>query len=81
MGAGLAWKLGLAPLVVFGLGTLCGVKSPVLAVGVLEAAMAPGISVAILAYQYELEPALANAVLGWGIVASLISVPIINHWL
>jgi predicted permease len=81
MGIGLAWKLVLAPLLIFGIGTLVGIGHPVLVIGVLEAAMAPMISAAILADQYELEPSLANTVLGWGIVASLISVPIINHWL
>jgi predicted permease len=81
MSIGLAWKLVLAPLLIFGIGILSGVGHPVLVIGVLEAAMAPMISAAILADQYELEPSLANTVLGWGIVASLISVPIINHWL
>lgn len=81
MGIGLMWKLALAPLIVFGVGIASSIKTPVLAIGVLEAAMAPMISAVILADQYDLEPALANTVLGWGIVASLLSVPLINSWL
>ena len=38
--------------------------------------MAPMISAAILADQHHLEPALANGVLGFGIVASLATVPL-----
>jgi predicted permease len=40
--------------------------------------MAPMISAAILADQYDLEPALANTVLGAGIVLSLLTVPLAN---
>jgi predicted permease len=50
----------------------------VLTVGVLQAAMAPMISAAILADQYDLEPPLANTVLGAGILLSLLTVPLAN---
>ena len=50
-------------------------------IAVLQAAMAPMISAAILADQYGLEPDLANAVLGGGVVLSLLTVPLINQWL
>lgn len=81
VGAGLGWKLLLAPLLCWTLGTAAGVGGLLLTVGVLQAAMAPMISAAILADEYALEPALANTVLGAGIVLSLLSVPLGNLWL
>ena len=78
---GLGWKLVLAPLVVFAVGRLAGVGGPVLVIGVLQAAMAPMISAAILADQNRLEPQLANTVLGTGILLSFLTVPLIDHLL
>ncbi len=78
---GLGWKLLLAPLLCLALGTVAGIGGLALTAGVLQAAMAPMISAAILADEYELEPALANTVLGAGIVLSLLSVPLLNLWL
>ncbi|ULU27613.1 AEC family transporter [Dyella terrae] len=75
---GLGWKLALAPLAVWLLGIAAGVGGLTLTVGVLQAAMAPMISAAILADEYKLEPALANTVLGAGIVLSLITIPLGN---
>jgi predicted permease len=40
--------------------------------------MAPMISAAILADQYDLEPRLANTVLGAGILLCLVTVPLGN---
>lgn len=76
--AGLGWKLLLAPLLVFGLGIAAGITGLTLTVGVLQAAMAPMISAAILADQYDLEPQLANTVLGAGILLSLVTIPLGN---
>lgn len=75
---GLAWKLALVPLLIYGLGVATGVSGLVLTVAVLQAAMAPMISAAILADQHHLEPPLANTVLGFGILLSLITVPLAN---
>nr|WP_199046391.1 AEC family transporter [Dyella sp. ASV24] len=75
---GLGWKLVLAPLAVWLLGAAAGVGGLTLTVGVLQAAMAPMISAAILADEYKLEPSLANTVLGAGIVLSLITIPLGN---
>jgi predicted permease len=49
-------------------------------VGVLQAGMAPMISAAILADEYDLDPTLANTILSAGIVLSLISIPL-GNWL
>ncbi|NID13954.1 AEC family transporter [Luteibacter yeojuensis] len=78
LAAGLGWKLLLAPLAVFGMGIAAGVGGLTLTVGVLQAAMAPMISAAILADQYDLEPRLANTVLGAGILLSLVTIPLGN---
>lgn len=76
--AGLGWKLLLAPLATLAVGMLTGVTGLTLTVGVLQAAMAPMISAAILADQYGLEPRLANTVLGAGILLSLATIPLGN---
>jgi malate permease and related proteins len=78
LGLGLGWKLLLAPALCWALGLATGVGGLVLTVGVLQAAMAPMISASILANQYELEPPLANTVLGAGILLSLATVPLAN---
>ena len=58
------------------LGTAAGVGGLVLTVGVLQAAMAPMVSAAILADEYDLEPTLVNTMLGAGIVLSLLTAPL-----
>ncbi len=78
---GLSWKLLLAPLLMLGLGHLAGASGLLLTITVLQASVAPMISAAILADQYHLEPPLANAVLGTGILLSLVTVPLWNHFL
>jgi predicted permease len=75
---GLGWKLLLAPLLCWAIGVAVGVDGLVLTVGVLQAAMAPMVSATILADEYGLEPALANTVLGAGIVLSLLTIPLGN---
>jgi malate permease and related proteins len=58
------------------LGWLAGVGGLPLSISVLQAAMAPMISAAILADQHNLDPPLANSVLGAGILLSLATVPL-----
>ncbi len=77
----LGWKLALAPLLVWLGGLAIGVSSAILTIAVLESAMAPMISATILAEQNDLEPQLANTVLGIGIVLSLATVPLANYLL
>lgn len=75
---GLAWKILLAPVLVYLAAMALGVGSMVSTIAVLQAAMAPMISAAILAEQNNLEPQLANTVLGIGILVAFITVPIAN---
>jgi predicted permease len=81
LAAGLGWKLLVAPVACLALGLAGGVGGLTLAVGVLQAAMAPMISAAILADEYRLEPRLTNGLLGAGIAISLATVPIAARWL
>jgi len=74
----LAWKLVVAPLTVLLTGVALGIHGQVLAVAVLQSGMAPMISSAILADQYKLEPRVANATLGAGILVSLGTIPLLN---
>jgi hypothetical protein len=75
---GLGWKLGVAPLMTYFAGRALGASEPVLAVSTLEMGMGPMLTGAILAQQYRLEPELANAALGVGILLSFLSVPAWN---
>ena len=77
----LGWKLLLAPLLVWLAGLAIGVSDAILTIAVLQAAMAPMITAAVLAEQNDLEPQLANTVLGLGIVLSLMSVPLADRLL
>lgn len=78
IGLGLAWKLLLAPLGVGLCGSLMGIDAQILTIAVLQAAMAPMISATILATQNDLEPQLANTLLGIGILTAFVTVPIAN---
>lgn len=76
--SGLTWKLALAPLLIFLLGRALAVPHLIFGISLLQAAMAPMISAAILADQYELDPQIANMMIGIGIVLSFITVPLWN---
>lgn len=78
---GLLWKLALAPALVYMGGVAAGVGGAVLDIAVLQSAMAPMISATILAEQNDLEPTLANTVLGLGVVLSFATVPLVNYLL
>jgi predicted permease len=73
----LLWKLALAPAIVFVLGALTGIARPLCDIGVLQAAMAPMVTATILADESNLEPELANIILGLGTVISFGTVPLI----
>lgn len=68
--AALAWKLLVMPLAAWGLALAAGVRGPILVVGVLQAAMAPMISAAILAEREGLDGELANTILAVGILVA-----------
>jgi malate permease and related proteins len=78
LAVGLGWKLLFAPAFVYALGTLFGVHGLERTVAVLESAMAPAIGAGIVCQQQNLEPELANTVLGLGILLSLFTVQLVN---
>lgn len=75
----LGWKLAIAPLAIYLLGMAFGVSGLALTVTVLQAAMAPMVSTAILAAQYNLDREVATMALGAGLILSLASVPWMSH--
>lgn len=72
--AGLVLKLVLMPMLAWALLLALPVTPQVLAVGVLEAAMPPMFTAAALAMAARLEPELAAAMVGYGLVAGLATV-------
>lgn len=78
MGVGLAWKLFVAPIsfaLCVGLWFHAGMET---SVAILQTAMAPMITGGIVAQQHGLKPALANAVVSYGILASFLTVPLFS---
>lgn len=75
---GLAWKMGIAAVIVGISGALLRIDTSVHTIAVLQTAMAPMISAGILAEQNDLDPPLANAVLSIGILLSFLTVPLVN---
>ena len=76
LGLGLAWKLVVGPLAVLALVWWLPGTGLTRRVGVVQAGMAPMISAGIVAIQAGLNPRLASAMTGVGILLSLITVPL-----
>ena len=76
LATGLLLKLVLLPLLSLPLAWLLGMRGDVLAVGVLETAMPPMVTAAALAVSHGLAPRLAAAIVGYGIVLSLVTLPL-----
>ncbi|NOK39529.1 AEC family transporter [Corallococcus exercitus] len=75
---GLSYKLVLAPLAVLGLLTFVpGLALVVRQTTVLQIAMAPMVTAAILAAEHELDPELAVLMVGVGIPLSFLSAPLL----
>ena len=70
---GLAYKLILAPLMIIGIALLLHLKGIIPQIGIFEAAMAPMITAAVIADQYQLNPKLANLMVGIGISLSFLT--------
>lgn len=73
---GLATKMVVLPMIALVMGRLSGVPIDVLRVNVMEAAMPPMITAGALAIAAGLAPELAAAMVGWGIVFSIGSLPL-----
>ena len=75
LAAGLALKLVVMPLVALGLAPLLGLAGTARDAVVLESAMPPMITAAALAIAHRLAPGLAAALVGYGILLSLATLP------
>ncbi|SEQ46084.1 hypothetical protein SAMN05216522_103103 [Rosenbergiella nectarea] len=73
---GVIWKLLVAPLAVWGMVLLSGASTLTQQVTVIEGAMSPMIAAAIMAQRAGLQPVLANAIQGYAILLSFITIPI-----
>lgn len=72
---GLGFKLVVSPMLAWGLMTLLAPPRAVFEVAILEAAMPASVTAGAIAMAAGLAPELAAALVGWGVVAALITVP------
>ena len=75
LAVGLALKLAVMPLIALGLAPLLGLTAVQHDTVVLESAMPPMITAAALAISHRLAPGLAAAMVGYGILLSLLTLP------
>lgn len=78
---GLALKLLVLPAAAFLIGRLAGASGEVLTVNVLQSAMPSMITAGALAAHARLAPELASALVGYGILISLLWLPLLAGWL
>jgi len=76
--SGLACKLLLMPALAWGLALAFGIEGNLLRVVVLESAMPGMITAAVLAIAHNLAPRLAAALIGYGILLALFTLPAWN---
>lgn len=76
LAAALVLKLIILPVLAWPLAWFLGLRGDALQAGVLEAAMPPMVTAAALAIVHGLAPRLAAAIVGYGIVISLATLPL-----
>jgi predicted permease len=76
LGVGIMLKLAALPLLAFGLVTLLGLDTPAAPTAVLETAMPPMITAGALAISHRLAPTLAAALIGYGTLLSMATLPV-----
>ncbi|RJX18287.1 MAG: AEC family transporter [Desulfobulbus sp.] len=77
--AGLTVRLLVTPLVFIGLCALAGLSGPAVQVALFETAMPPMVTAGALASIAGLKPRLSSALVGFGIIASFLTLPLIHH--
>jgi len=84
LAVGLALKLAVMPLLALAMAPMLGLQGVQHDAVVLESAMPPMITAAALAISHRLAPRLAAAMVGYGILLSLITLPawawLLQHW-
>lgn len=73
LSVGLGYKLIIAPLVIAGIAFALHLKGIIPQISVFEASVAPMITAAVIADQYQLNPKLANLMVGVGILIAFAS--------
>ena len=81
LASGVMLKLLLMPLIAWAAARGFGLQGEMAQVAVLETAMPPMITAGALAISHRLAPELAAALVGWGMVLSLGSLPLWHAWL
>jgi predicted permease len=76
MAIGFAFKMGFMPLLALRLARWLGAPEDVAAVATLESAMPPMITAGALAMDAGLRPQLAAALVGYGILLALVTLPL-----
>lgn len=76
--SGLAIRLLVTPLIFTGLCLLTGLSGPAVQVALLETAMPPMVTAGALAAMAGLKPRLCSALVGFGIIASFLTLPLIH---
>ncbi|HEX3594450.1 MAG TPA: AEC family transporter [Polyangiaceae bacterium] len=76
---GLSTKMLVAPLLVLGACRLLGLRGVPVRVAVLESAMPPMITAGALATMAGLAPELTSALVGYGVLLALVTLPFIAH--
>ena len=76
LGAGLALKLAVLPLAAWGLVRLLDLQGAAASATVFETAMPPMVTAGALASSHRLAPDLAAALVGYGVVLALGSLPL-----
>ena len=72
---GMALKMGLLPLLALGLIHLLEMRGLPAQTALLEAAMPTMITAGVVAASHNLQPRLAAAMVGWGVLASFVTLP------
>lgn len=75
LAAGIGLKLAVLPLLALGLVALLGLEAPAAPAAVLETAMPPMITAGALAISHRLAPTLAAALVGYGTLLSMATLP------
>lgn len=78
---GLLCKMVIPPLVALAICTATGLSTPATVISIFEAAMPPMITPGVLAIAAGLAPELAVALIGWGIVLSFVTLPLLANML
>ncbi|SDE51320.1 AEC family transporter [Ulvibacter litoralis] len=73
---GIGYKLLVAPMLIFVLFYFFNVETQVFKVTIIEAAMAPMVTPAIILTNYKIAPKLTAQIMCWGIIFSFVTVPL-----